>query len=77
MSDHPGRRPAKRRFHLEIEDAGGTSLPLDVRLRAWLKAGLRGWHLRCRRASEEAPAAEDLQDLDDDQRERGEPVASH
>jgi hypothetical protein len=44
----------RRRFTLVIRDVGG-GVPLPQRLRAWLKAGLRAFGLRCVRAVEEQP----------------------
>jgi hypothetical protein len=46
-------RPTRRRFRLDLRDAGEAD-DVDVihRLRSLLKAILRGWHIRCTRAIE-------------------------
>jgi hypothetical protein len=68
--------PIKRRFTLTIEDAGGSNVPVIVRVRGWLKAGLRGWHLRCVRAVEESPDGQNPASDPDDDQHRGEPAAT-
>jgi hypothetical protein len=52
-------KPPRRRFTFTVGDAGGPDDPPPIhRVRAWLKAGLRGWRLRCVEGRETTPEAD-------------------
>lgn len=49
----PGAGNAAERWAIVVRDEGGHEVPFDVRMRRWLKAGLRGYGVRCVSATDE------------------------
>jgi hypothetical protein len=56
-------KPIGRQFLLTIKDAGGTTIPLFVRLRRLLKVTLRGYRFKCVRAVELGDAGDSAEPI--------------